>query len=214
MAMDRTVHDTPEKVLVYGLRRVGQIQQQMLSECDEKTKGLLREILRLEVIEISRDKRIIVLSNRLYNMGFKATNNKSPKKASDDELRVQIKRLTNQLSFHKGQSAGRKLYINAMRKAGFGKGPLVSKDHPRGDRTCHKCGEYREHYKNCAYCTVCWKDYAPKKAAQKRYENKYTRLNGKNGNHRQRVLKSSGVKLEAETLSGLKLIRETDEQTS
>jgi len=205
--MDRITHNTPEKVLSFGLKRVIVEQEKMLDESTVKVNSLLREILRLECIEICRDKRITTLNNRLYVMGFKATNNTSPKKASDDELRVQVKRLTNQLRFHREKSAGRKRYIDAMREAGMGKGPLVRKERPRGNRVCSKCGEYGEHYKNCAYCIVCWRQYKPMKDAQKVYEIKREVQRRSEG--RPKRLKPSGlVILKDSEPSGLKLVGE------
>ncbi len=58
---------------------------------------------------------------------------------------------------------------------------------PRTDRRpstriCRKCGLTARHWKGAAYCIPCWKDYAPYKAAQRRYEHAHGhRINLGNG---------------------------------
>lgn len=203
MAMDRTIHDTPEKVLVYGLRRIIQEQIKMLDENDAKVSHTLQEIRKLEYELLVRDTRITIMSEKLAKKPGPRIGTPSPIKKSDDDLRDQVKRLRSSLTFHREKSAGRKRYIEAMREAGFGKGPLVRKERPRGNRVCSKCGEYREHYKNCAYCIECWKHYKPLKVAQVKYEKDRVRTN-RNG-ERVRIPKTSGIRLQSETTSGLRL---------
>ncbi len=210
--MDRKLYDTPEKVLEFGLRRVITEQIKMLDEADARERKMIQVLHTLGLENAKKDQRLDNQAILLSRKPGPRIGTPSPIKQSEIDIRIEMKRLRSQLSFHKGKSAGRKRYIVAMREAGFGRGPMTRREHPRGDRLCSRCGEYREHYKNCAYCIECWKHYKPLKMAQVKYEKNRVRTN-RNG-VRVRMPRTSGLTLQSESGSGLRLVTEPLQETT